>query len=151
DHELTAADPPEAVERADRVAEVEEEAAEEDEVEPAVDVGVEVVDADVDSLDPRAEGLAGEREGLTAALELVEDLPTARVVLADPGLGRPVPPGWVLDVDRGDRSSAAALHLKGPEAVPRADVEAAHPGERLREGHAGDGRPGVEEAGRDEA
>ena len=72
DHGLAAADRAHRRERPDRVAQVEQQAADVDEVEASDLVRVEVVDAQLAPLDRRPERVAGELEAGAASLALAE-------------------------------------------------------------------------------
>src|SRR5438067_3804457 len=132
--------------RSHRVAQVHEQAAEVDQVEPPSDLLVDAVHAQLEPPHRRAERLVGDLE--PAAVRLP---PADRLVHRGLAVHGPVPLLGIEDVDRDHLCRAASLHLEGPEAVEGADVEAALALERGRERDLGDDRAGVVPAGRDNA
>ena len=107
--------------RALRIAQVEEQAPTDHDVERAQLVGVEVVDRHLVSLDLRAEdvGRQGEPRPLVRSGDTGELAAGTR-----PEPGRPVPFVMVGDVDRHHLGGASALHLEGEIAVVHSDVQA---------------------------
>ena len=97
-------------------------------------LGRRVVDRDDAPLDVRAERLLRDREVRAARLVREGRRAPARRVVEQP---------LVVQVDADDLAPTP-LHLERPEAVPGADVEAAHARERLRQPVARDERAQVE-------
>src|SRR4051795_8368176 len=133
-----------ALERPHRVAQVQQQRAEEDEVEAPVALGVEVVDAEVEALDLRAERLLGQLEARPPPPEGREVLGAAVRRGGEAHARRPVPARGVVDVDGGHARRPAALELEGPEAVPRADLEHPHAAEVGGQRHVPDRAARVE-------
>jgi hypothetical protein len=107
-------------EGADRILEMTQQGAAEDQVESPHRLRRELVDAAEPVLDPRAEAIAGELEALdVAGLHAV--CPTARARLRQPVPFRPIG-----DIGRDHALGAAALQLEGEEPVCGADVERGH-------------------------
>ena len=112
------------LERAHRLAQVQEEASAHDDVEATHGRGVEIVDRQRPPLDARLHHLGEQPEpgalGRAGEGDVTVDVDEARL-----RVDRPVPQPVILDVDSHDLRRPAALELEGEEAVERADVEAA--------------------------
>lgn len=122
--ELTAADTAHRLECPYRILEVDDQRATRDDVEPAVRFGVKVIDRQRDPLGPRA-------ERRLRLLETPAAGDAAPAILLGPrltGVIGPVERSRIVDVHRHYFARAEPLHLERPEAVERADIQAAPPG-----------------------
>ena len=126
------------LEREQLVAKVQQHRAAEDQVERPQLLRGRVIDAHVDPLDARAADLLREPEAVAAHL---------RRPLLRAAARRPVQVALAVEVE-GDDLRAAILHLEGPEPVPGADLQGAHPAHVVREPVVANERAQVEPARR---
>ncbi len=134
------------LQRADRVAQVQQQAPADDHVELAESFRREVVDVHLYLLHARAQRLSRQLEAFPLLpRDLGQALGTQR-----PLGRRPVPVGVVGDVGAYDLRRAAALELEGQEPVVGPDVQAAL-APHVRPRHPLDHRAQVEHARRDRA
>jgi len=142
------ADRPYALERTERIAEVQEQRSADHHVELADLHGRQVIDAQRPSLDGGAEEPVRnpEPEALLAPGQLLHHGGSAPL-----GEERRAVPGLVgADIDRDDLCGSATLELEREKAIPRPDVEAPLASD-IRPGQRADDRTQIEPAGRHHA
>ena len=136
-----AANSADLAERADRVAEVQQQAADVNEVKRSEFVRIEVIHVAIEPRHRRTEGIRRDLEAFTCALALANLLNDLwRAVL------RPIEVGGVEEIDGDNLGRAPPFHLERPEAVEGADIETALACEICRKREEGECTSGVEPA-----